>query len=138
MSLTPRAVVLAGLVLVGCSSPSGTPVDFCGPDWSDVEPIIVTASQAEPEAVPILCVRRIGQERIRVGFEMPAGPDCHRLAGVELDESAEDVAITVLVAPADDPLAGACPPGAARATTEVDLQAPIEERLLLDGSQGDE
>src|SRR5919107_5502974 len=73
LSLTPRALVLAGLVLAGCSSPSGTPVDFCGPDWRDVEPIIVTASQAEPAAVPILCVRRIGQERIRVGFEMPAG-----------------------------------------------------------------
>ncbi len=138
MSLTPRAVILAGLVLAGCSSPSGAPVDFCGPDWSDVEPIIVTASQAEPEAVPILCVRRIGQQRIRVAFEMPAGPDCHRLAGVELDEGAAAVAITVLVAPADDPLAGACPPRAVRATTEVDLQAPIEERLLLDASRGEE
>ena len=110
-------------------------MDFCGPDWQGVEPVIVTSNAREPEPVPIACVRRIGESRVRIGFEMPPGPECHRLTAVELEEGADSVALTVLVSPANDPLAGTCAPRGIRTTTEVDLQAPIAERELLDGSR---
>jgi hypothetical protein len=129
-----RAAALV-VLLTACAAPSGAAVDFCGPDWQRVEPVIVTPDAGEPEPVPIVCVRRIGESRVRIGFEMPPGPQCHRLAGVELQEGAESVAITVLVSPANDPLAGTCAPRGVRTTTEVDLQAPIGERELLDGSR---
>jgi hypothetical protein len=36
----------------------------------------------------------------------------------------------------DDPNAGSCPEEARRVATEIDLAAPIGERLLLDGGGG--
>jgi hypothetical protein len=123
------------LLLSACARPGGAAVEFCGPDWQGVEPVIVTASDVQATAVPIECIRRIGEARVRIGFEMPPGPECHQLAAVEIDEAAESVSLTVMVARVDDPLAGACAPRGTRTTTEVDLQAPIAERQVLDGSR---
>ena len=130
-----RAAAALVALLTACAAPTGAAVDFCGPDWHGVEPVIVTANRDEPAPVPIVCVRRIGESRVRIGFEMPPGPECHRLAGVEVEEGAESVAMTVLVSPANDPLAGTCAPRGIRTVTEVDLQAPIADRELLDGSR---
>ena len=138
MMAAMHRVALVALLLVGCASPSGAALEFCGAGWSDAEPVIVTPDDAEPEPVPIACVRRIGERRLRIGFEMPPGPDCHRLAGVEIDEGADAVAVTLLVVRVDDPMAGPCAPRSLTTTTEVDLQAPIGERELLDGSRADD
>jgi hypothetical protein len=126
------------VALAACASPSGTPVESCGVEWHDVEPVVAAggpgeASHAEP--APITCIRTIGERRIRIGFELPPGPDCHELAAVDIVETAGAVSVTLLVRPIDNPLAGACAPRPAPRTTEVDLQAPVAERTLLDGSR---
>jgi hypothetical protein len=78
-------------------------------------------------------MRRVDEKRISIGFELPPGPDCYELAAVELVESADAVSVTLQVAPMTD-AGGACPTERARAVTEVDLQAPVGDRALLDGS----
>jgi hypothetical protein len=72
----------------------------------------------------------VGMRRIRVGFTVPGGPDCLQLARVELVESADAVAVTLV----GSPVAGACPDEGTLAVTEVDLAAPVGDRVLLDGS----
>ena len=47
------------------------------------------------------------------------------------------MSITLTLARNDDPLAGACPDEALRAATEIELQAPVADRALLDGSRTD-
>ena len=65
---------------------------------------------------------------------MPPGPDCYELASIELVESADAVAVTVFVSVIDD-IGGSCSPEPVRSVTEVDLQAPVGDRSLLDGSR---
>jgi hypothetical protein len=57
------------------------------------------------------------------------------LAGIGVVETGEAVSITLVLARNDDQAAGACPEAAVRATTEIELQAPVADRLLLDGSR---
>ena len=130
-----RVALAAALLLTACTSPSGAAVDACGVDWHDVEPVIAVGPVAGAEPIGIACIRTIGERRIRVGFEMPPGPECHLLARVDVDEGAEAVAVTLHVGPSNDPAAGTCAPRSVRTTTEVDLQAPIGNRALLDGSR---
>lgn len=130
-------LALLALLLVACAPLSGTPLDSCGRDWFDAESVIAVPAndREEAAAVPIGCARRIGEERIRLGFEMPPGPTCHRLARVELEETADAVAVTLLLAESNDPAAGACAPRPSKVVTEVDVQAPIAEREILDASR---
>lgn len=128
-----RALVVA-LLLAACAAPSGASVDECDASWRDVESQIVIPGGVEPRAIPIECIRRIDERRIRIGFFMPAGPSCHRLSSVEVVEGADAVSITLIASPDDNPAAGACPEEALRSTTEIDLAAPVEDRTLLDGS----
>ncbi|MEO7267573.1 MAG: hypothetical protein ABIY36_06160 [Candidatus Limnocylindria bacterium] len=92
---------------------------------------------AEGEAVPIEidCIAEIDESRIRIGFRMPPGPGCHRLGGIHLTETADAVSVSATVQAFEDPLAGACPPEPIQVVTEVELQAPVGDRVLLDGSR---
>jgi hypothetical protein len=98
--------------------------------------VVTRPAGANERPIPIDCMHRIANRRIRVGFTLPGGPDCHVLRRVELVESADAVEVTLIGATLDDPNAGACPTGDRIAVTEIDLAAPIDDRVLLDG--GDE
>jgi len=132
-----RRALLVALLLAACAAPSGAPVDECDASWRAVESLIVTPGGAEPRAVPIECIRRIDERRIRIGFLMPAGPSCYRLSAVEVVEGADAVSIALIASRDDNPAAGTCPEEAPRSTTEIDLAAPVADRALLDGSAGE-
>lgn len=115
--------------------PAGSEVPVCDGSWTEVESRIVIPGAGPSEPTPIECMRQIDERRIRIGFLMPAGPSCHRLSAIDVVEGADAVSITLHVARHDDPTAGACPDEALRATTEIDLQAAVADRALLDGSR---
>ena len=125
------AAVLVGLsvALAACASPTGAERSGCGPDWLEVEAVVTQRGGDDEQPIPIDCVHEIGNRRVRIGFVVPPGPECHQLARVDLVESADAVAITLIGAVNDDPAAGACPDEARRAVTEVDLAAPLDDRL---------
>lgn len=129
-----RSAALAVVLLAACATPTGDAVPDCDGTWREVESVIVTPAAGETRVVSIECMRRIDQNRVRIGFEMPPGPTCFSLAAVDVVEAADAVSFTLRVAPNHDPTAGACPEQATRRATEVDLQAPVAERQLLDGS----
>jgi hypothetical protein len=79
-------------------------------------------------------MRRIDERRVRIGFFMPPGPTCYQLRAIEVVEGADAVSITLLASPDDNRAAGACPEEEVRTATEIDLQAAVDERLLLDGA----
>lgn len=133
MAPMPRMFVLLALVLAACASPTGEAVPACDESWDAVEPLIVTPTDEAAISVPIDCMVEIDESRIRIGFLMPPGPSCHRLSGLTLTESADAVEISIVVSVVNDPLAGACAEESTRAVTEVDLQAPVADRDLLDG-----
>ena len=130
-----RRAALATLLLAACAAPSGVPIAECEPSWLDVESRIESDLEGERTTVPIDCFRQVGKSRIRAGFMMPAGPSCYELGDVVVVEGADQVSVTLVLVRNDDPLAGACPEQEVRATTEFDLQAPVEGRTLLDGSR---
>ena len=130
-----RRAALAALLLAGCAAPTGAPVAECDASWRFIESHILVELDGEPRTVPIECIRQAGLRRIRIGFMMPAGPDCFGISAIDVVESGDAVSVTLVLARNDDPLAGACPPGELRAATEIELQAPVADRALLDGSQ---
>jgi len=131
-----RRAALAALLLAACAAPAGAPLEAeCDAEWRFVESHILVELEGEPQTVPIECYRRAGLRRIRLGFLMPPGPGCYGLTEIDVVESGEAVSVTLVLSPNDDPLAGACPAEPARAATEIELQAPVEERVLLDGSR---
>lgn len=125
------------LLLAACAAPTGFPVEPCDGSWRDVESLIVTPGGGPDAPIGIECMRQVDDNRLRIGFSMPAGPTCHRLGAIEIVESADAVSITLIAAVDDDPAAGACAAEPARAATEIDLQAPVGDRLLLDGSRAE-
>ena len=127
---------LVALVLAACAAPSGAPIADCDISWLNVESRIEADVDGEPLTVPIDCFRELGRSRIRIGFTMPAGPDCYEIGDVATVEGAEEVSVTLVLVRNDDLVAGACPDEEVRATTELDLQAPVDGRTLLDGSGG--
>ena len=130
-----RGAALALLVTVaGCATPSGVERRICDAEWLDLPAVAAQGDGVRELPLAIECLEEIGPRRVRVGFRLPAGPDCHLLQRVELVESADAVSITLVGAVNDDPNAGACPPEVRRVVTEVDLAAPIGDRRLLDGS----
>ncbi len=130
-----KRALLCLLVLAGCADPSGAPRPVCGDDWDDVDPVIASADAGgDEDAIPIECIAEIDTQRVRIGFSLPPGPDCHVLRRVELVEAADAIAITLVGGVMDDPRAGACSDEPQRVVTEVDLQAPAGGRMLLDGS----
>ena len=131
--------VVAAILLVGCVVPAGAMAPVCDGSWRDVDSVIETEPAADDArlSVEATCMRRVDDRRVRIGFFMPPGPTCYRLVEVEVEESADAASITLWVAPHEDPLAGACSEDPARTTTEVDLQAPIGDRTVLDGSRSD-
>lgn len=133
-----RSALIAALLLAGCAVPRGTPVEPCDGSWREVESVIVQPSGREAQPLPIECMRRVDENRVRIGFTMPAGPTCYALSTVAVVEAAGAVSITLYAVAVDDPNAGACPEQPGRTATEIDLQAPVAERRLLDGSAGSE
>jgi hypothetical protein len=133
-----RSALVAVLVLAACATPVGEDRTGCGADWLDAEPVAASARGTGEQPLPIECMHQIANRRVRVGFLLPAGPTCHLLKRVELVESADAVSITLVGAVDDDPAAGACPEEPRRVVTEMDLAAPIDDRVLLDGSSLDE
>lgn len=131
-----RRAALAALLLTACAAPAGAPVEAeCDASWRFVESHILAERDGERQTVPIECIRQAGLRRIRIGFLMPAGPDCFGLTGIDVVESGDAVSVTLVVARDEDPLAGACPGEPLRAATEIELQAPVADRALLDGSK---
>lgn len=131
-----RALVLA-VILTACVTPIGDQRPGCGADWLDAEAVAASASGTDERALPIDCIHQIANRRVRVGFVLPPGPSCHVLKRVELVESADAVSITLFGAVDDDPAAGACPEEPRQVVTEIDLAAPIADRVLLVGSSSD-
>lgn len=129
-----RTVIAVLIVLTACAAPAGEERGGCGAAWLDVAAAVATPRGVDERSVPIDCIDQIANRRVRVGFTLPAGPSCHLLQRVELLESADAVSITLFAVVDDDPAAGACPEEPRRAVTEIDLAAPIGDRILLDGS----
>jgi hypothetical protein len=126
------AVFVAAVALAGCEV-NGAPVPECeGSGAEDREVAIVRppASTDEERPLAIECWREVGRERIELWFSYPAGPDCWQLSSAELRESAQAISITLAAAPApiciDDAGSGTL--------TQIELQAPVGDREVLDGS----
>ncbi len=130
----PRVVLALIVILSACSTPAGEERTGCGAEWRQVEAVAATARGVDEQPLPVACIHQIANRRVRVGFTLPAGPSCHVLRRVELVESAEAVSISLFGAVDDDPAAGACPEEPRDAVTEIDLAAPVDDRVLLDGS----
>jgi hypothetical protein len=129
-----RAATVVLVLVTACAIPAGAERSGCGPDRRDAELVVTQTGGANERPIPIDCMHGIANRRIRVGFTLPGGPDCHVLHRVELVEAADAVEVTLIGATADDPAAGACPTGGRIAVTEVDLAAPLGDRVLLDGA----
>ena len=129
-----RAAILIVLLLSACAAPAGAEVEECDGSWREVESRIVIPGGDGGVPVPIECMRGIDERRVRIGFFMPAGPTCYRLGAIEVVEGADAVSITLFAIPDDNPAAGACPEEEVRTATEIDLQAAVDERVLLDGA----
>ena len=131
-----RRAALAAMLLLhaGCVTPSGVAVERCNTGWRGLDPIIVSGTRGDPQRIPISCVSAIDDKRVSIGFEMPPGPDCYELSAIDLEESADAVAITLIVSPIED-IGGSCPTEPVRTVTEIDLQSPVGDRTLLDGSR---
>jgi len=133
-----RSVVVALLVVLNaCATPSGEERRGCNASWLDASPVAATGGGVDEMSRPIECIEEIQNRRLRLGFTLPAGPQCHVLHRVEVVESADAVSITLIGAVNDDPNAGACPEGNRMVITELDLAAPVDDRLVLDGSAVD-
>lgn len=128
------AAVLVVLALPACAAPIGEAVDVCDGSWREVESRIVIPGGESAEPVPIDCMRAIDERRVRIGFAMPPGPSCYRLSAIEVVEGADAVSITLLASADDNSAAGACPEEEMRTATEIDLQAAVDDRTLLDGA----
>jgi len=133
-----RRAALIGVLLAACTVPAGSEVDECDGSWREVESRIVSPGGSDPEPVPIDCMRRVDDNRIRIGFRMPAGPSCFEISAIDVVEGGASVSVTLMVSRDNDPTTGACPASATRTATEVDLQGPVAERVLLDGSEAEE
>ena len=131
-----RSALALLLLLSACATPTGEAAADCDASWRDVDSVILQPQEGPTQTVSIECIRRIDEKRVRIGFEMPAGPTCYALSAVDVVEAADAVSFTLRVAANDDPAAGACPEEATRTATEIDLQAAVDERHLLDGSGG--
>jgi hypothetical protein len=134
-----RSALVLALLLAACATPAGRSVGDCDASWRDVESVVVRPGSGgtKTETVPIDCMRRVDQKRVRIGFSMPPGPACYTLSDVDVVEAADAVSIALWVTAIADPAAGACPEEATRTATEIDLEAPVADRSLLDGSAGD-
>ncbi|MDQ2689060.1 MAG: hypothetical protein M3Y29_02145 [Chloroflexota bacterium] len=130
-----RRAALVVLLLAACASPSGAEVATCDGSWRGVESRIVRPGGENAMTLAIECMRPVDDKRVRIGFLMPAGPTCYRLSEIEVVEAAEAVSFTLVASVDDNPAAGACPEDETRTATEIDLQAPVGERALLDGSR---
>jgi len=129
-----RSALVAILVLAACGTPGGAERSGCGLDWRGATVVVTALAGGEERPIPIECMHDIGVRRIRIGFTLPGGADCLQLRRVVLAESADAVAVTLIGAVNDDPAAGACPDEGTLAVTEVDLAAPVDDRVLLDAS----
>ena len=121
------------LAVTACAAPSGEERRGCNADWLDASSVAATGTGVEAQPLEVACIDGVANRRVRLGFTLPAGPDCHILQRVELVESADAVSITLIGAVNDDPNAGVCSDEPSMVVTEVDLAAPIGDRLLLDG-----
>ncbi|MEO6579032.1 MAG: hypothetical protein ABIO99_09070 [Candidatus Limnocylindria bacterium] len=121
-------------MLAACAAP-GRAVPECDASWTAVEPVMVVPAEGEAVPIEIDCMAEIDESRIRIGFRMPPGPSCHRLGVIDLTETADSVSVLVTVEAFEDPLFGACPPEPIQVVTEVELQAPVGDRALLDGAR---
>jgi hypothetical protein len=133
-AVLPALPLAAALLLAACAMPTGIAVEECNTSWQGVDPVIAGGATDDQQPVPISCIRTVDEKRISIGFELPAGPDCYELASIGLVESADAVSVTLFAALIDD-IGGSCSPDPVRSVTEVDLQAPVGDRTLLDGSR---
>ncbi|MGH2417396.1 MAG: hypothetical protein ACRDFY_03600 [Candidatus Limnocylindria bacterium] len=129
-----RRALVAALLLAACATPVGAERSGCGAEWQDAEAVAAVPPGTEEQSLPIECMHQIANRRVRVGFVLPAGPSCHVLSRVGLVESADAVSITLFGAVDDDPNVGACLDEGRMVVTEIDVAAPIDDRVLLDGS----
>ena len=130
----PLRAIAALLLLAACAMPSGADVEECNTSWRGIEALVTTGATADQESIPIACMRQVDEKRISIGFELPSGPDCYELASIGLVESADAVELTLFVSVVDD-IGGSCSPEPVRFVTEMDLQSPVGDRALLDGSR---
>jgi hypothetical protein len=118
--------------MVSACGVTGVAVPECGRPPAERSIVMAGVGDAGGAEMPIAveCWRRVGAERVEVWFTEPDGADCWQLSRVDLRESADAVSITLLASPR-----AACAAGADAQRTQVDLQAPIEDRAVLDGSR---
>jgi hypothetical protein len=128
------AALVVGLLLPACGTPTGVERHGCVLDAiRDAQVVITRPGGAEERPIPIDCMHDIGRRRLRIGFTLPPGPECHVLSRIEVHETADAITVTLVGGVIDDPAAGACPDEPTRAVTDVDVAAPVDERVLLDG-----
>lgn len=134
-----RLLAASALVpmLIACQSPRGSEIPTCRGLALARDAVAVQAGGIDPRPVGIDCWREVDRARIQLWFATPAGPSCHHLARVELVESADAISVVLVMVTDDAPNAGACPEGSQDLLTEVDLQAPVGERLVLDAGSAE-
>jgi hypothetical protein len=128
-----RAAVLVA-ALAGCGL-GGAPVPECQGSGAEERIVAIVSpprSTDEQRPLTIECWREIGSERIELWFSYPAGSDCWQLASAELRESAEAIAISLAATQA--PVCTVDP--GAETLTQIELQAPVGDREVLDASGG--
>ena len=127
------SVAVAVVVLAGCR-PSGEPVPECVGEgegrWvAIVRPGLPTEGE---RPLAIECWREVGPERIELWFSVPAGSECWELSAVDLRESGDAIAVSLAAVPA-----AVCQGDVGtEGLTQIELQAPVDDRAVLDGTAG--
>ena len=133
-SATRRTLALALAVgpLVAACGVSGAVVPVCEGTSTERRAAFAASDEAHGTEMPIAieCWRMLQPERVEVWFTPQVGSDCWQLSRLDRRESADAVSITLFGSPHSECVAGADPQ-----LTQIDLQAPIDDRALLDASR---
>lgn len=84
----------------------------------------------EERTLAIECWNELDPERIELWFSYPSGGDCWQLSSVDLRESAEAITISLAAVPAP-----VCSSDGSGVLTQIELQAPIADRVVSDASR---
>jgi hypothetical protein len=130
----PAKAAFLVAVIAGCGV-SGAPVAACAEsDPGDRAVAIVRATTPGEEERPLAidCWRELDSERIELWFSYPDGSGCWQLSSLELRESADAISISLRASPA--PICTVDP--GTESLTQIELQAPLGDRDVLDASGG--
>jgi hypothetical protein len=123
-----------GLATLAACAVNGAPVGECDSANGEARPAAIVRPPTPnevAEALTIECWSEVRRERLELWFTYPAESGCWELSKADVRESGDAIAITLWATPAP-----VCPSDAGReARTQIDLQGPIADRRVLDGSR---